>query len=386
MEGICAGGSGGPTDFYITNTIIANGAWHHLVVACSAATNGTIAVFLDGVLIGDTIVTGGDSSCLFDTSSAFWFGTNSSGANPLSGQMADIAVYGGTYLTGTQARTHCALFSAGVQVQDSGARIATILDVIGWPAALQSLDSGIQECQGATSSLTQTAALSYLQSVEQTEGPSAALFCDPSGILTFYNRWYILQSTNSTVSNGTFSSDLADGGAYRYESNPQIVPLSDDLDLWNDIPVQRIGGVLQRVQSTLSIKQYRRRTLVGFTGQLQTEDTDCIAQGQWLLNQYSEPLTRVRSITLTNVADAGANLPQMLGRGIFDLVTVKWRPLGSSGQYFVQPSLIESVTHKVTPSSWITTWQLTPNETSQSYFILNDANLGQLSMGNQLGY
>jgi Concanavalin A-like lectin/glucanases superfamily len=385
MELVYNGGSAGATLGAITDTLIANGAWHHLVVSCTAATGGTVRVYLDGVLIGFSTATGGNSSCLFDQSSAFRFGAALNGTDGFSGQMGDIAVYSGTYLTTDQVENHYTLYSAGFAVEYSGQRISAMLDVLGWPADLQDIDTGIQMVQGATSSLTQTAALSYLQSVEQTEGNCAALFSNQEGVLTFYDRWYVITSTQSTVSNGLFSSDPSDSGAYHFERDPNIVPAMDDEDTWNDVPAQRIGGVLQRVKSALSIKQYRQRTLVGFTGELQTDDSDVLAQAQWLLEHYENPITRVRSITLTSVADAGANLPQMLGRGIFDLVTVKWRPMGSSGIYFVQESLIEQISHRVEQGKWVTTWMLSPSET-QPYLVLDNTTLGKLDSGNRLGY
>ena len=170
---------------------------------------------------------------------------------------------------------------------------------------------------------------------------------------------------------------------YRYL--PGLIPAMDDVDLWNDVPAQRNGGVLQRVTSALSIKQYTKRTLTGYTGSLQTSDAAVLAQAQWLLAHYATPITRCRSITLSSRTDAGRNLPQMLGRGIFDNVELEWKPIDASSVYFLQQSLIESINHKVTISEWTTTFGLSPAETSP-YMVLNNVTRGQLSTVNQLGY
>jgi hypothetical protein len=355
-----------------------NGQWHHLVITCSAATNGTVTVYLDGVQIGTATATGGNSSCLFNATNGYAFGGSGWGST-YDGSLADIAIYP-TALTAAQVANHYALFSAGWAVQYSGQRIQNILNVIGWPSSLQNIATGIQQCQGATSSLTTTAALSYLQTVASTE--MGSLFCDPSGIVTFYDRHYIITAPAATISNCTLADDT---NPAHYHYMPGLVPAMDDVDLWNDIPCQRTGGILQRTTNTLSIKQYTKRTLTGYTGELQTNDNDVLAQSQWLAAHYSVPYTRCRSVTLSSRTDNGKNLVQMLGRGILDNITLIWKPIDGSTVSFNQASLIESIAHVVTQAEWVTTWGLSPAET-QPYMILNNPTLGQLSTVNQLGY
>src|ERR1019366_4530498 len=162
----------------------------------------------------------------------------------------------------------------------------------------------ISYVQGATSSLTQTSILSYLQTVESTE--MGALFVDPLGILTFLDRHYIITATQATVSFGTFTNEPNPTGTF-YRYMPGLVPAMDDTDLWNDVPGQRNGGIIQRSVNLTSVKQYVKRTLTGYTGQLQTNDVEVLAQTQWLLAHYDTPMTRVRSITLSSRTDAGFN-------------------------------------------------------------------------------
>ncbi len=375
-------GSGTLASVGIVNTTINNGSWHHLVVTCSAATNGTMTVYLDGVSIGSATASGGGGSCFFTGSSGGLFYIGSQPGYQFTGTMADVAVYTSA-LTPTQIANHYNLFSTGWTVQYSGQRIAAILTVVGWPSTLQNVATGISQVQAATSTLTQTAALSYMQTIESTE--MGALFVDGSGNLTFYDRHYIITNSLATTSNGTFTSNPAATGTY-YRYLPGLVPAMDDTDLWNDIPAQRNGGVLQRTLNALSVSQYRKRTLTGYTGQLQTSDAEVLAQSQWLCQLYKTPYTRCRSISLSSVTDAGKNLPQMLGRGIFDQITLIWNPIDGSTVYFNQPSLIESIQHTVTQETWITTWGLSPAEVQSTYMILNNATQGQLSENNRLAY
>src|ERR1035437_2263611 len=365
-----------------------DGTWHHLVVTWTSTFSGTLTVYLDGVSVGSAL--SGFETGMFETGSPFIFGSQVFGGTPFTynGEMGNIATYQ-VCLSPTHVANHFNLFDTGFAEpvdggQYSGLRIQSVLNGIGWPSYLQNIAKGISIIQGATSSLTQTSALSYFQSVESTE--MGALFIDPAGIITFYDRHYIITATAATISNGRFpnepSSELF-GTYFRYM--PGLVPAMDDTDLWNDVPAQRNGGVLQRSTNLTRVKQYLKRTLTGYTGELQITDAEVLAQTQWLLAHYDTPYTRCRSMTLSSRTDAGKNLDQMLGRGIFDNITLVWNPIDGSLVYFNQDSLIESIQHSVTQSEWITTWGLSPAET-QPYMVLNDPILGQLSTNNRLAY
>ena len=49
----------------------------------------------------------------------------------------------------------------------------------------------------------------------------------------------------------------------------------DDLDIFNDVAIQRTGGIVQRVGDTVSQGRYGIRTF-SKSGLLQVNDTDCL--------------------------------------------------------------------------------------------------------------
>ena len=100
-----------------------------------------------------------------------------------------------------------------------------------------------------------------------------------------------------------------------------LVPGLDDLDLWNNINVSRNGGVVQNVYDTASQTSYGRRTQ-SISGLLFTNDDESYDLATGILYQYKQPAARVRSLTLTSTINAGATLPQQLGRNLLDRITI----------------------------------------------------------------
>jgi hypothetical protein len=114
---------------------------------------------------------------------------------------------------------------------------------------------------------------------------------------------------------------------------------------------------IQTPASLASIAKYGMRSLTGYTSTLNVDTADVIALGQRLLQTYQTPVIRIRELTLDNVADGGANLPQMLGRKLLDRITVNWQPLDGSNSILNQDTLIEQISHTVTKTQWVTTWK-----------------------------
>ena len=77
-------------------------------------------------------------------------------------------------------------------------------------------------------------------------------------------------------------------------------------------------------------------------------------------------------------SNQGANIPQMLGRGLYDTITVEYQGQ-TPGPAFSQNSVIESIAHHVAMDDgpiWNTTWSLSPYEILQNAMIVDTWTFG----------
>ena len=365
----------GTSSLFDTTVNLLDNQWHHVAATLAA---GNVNMVIDGVTVFST--TGTSLGLTAGTGAIGTWNYSTFLPQPWAGSLADVAFYN-VALTPAQLVTHFQLGSAGWVVQDSGSRISAVVGVAGVPAGLNNIGVGNTTVQAATTSLAQTTAMSYINTVLATEG--GILYQDASGVLQFRNRQYVAKNPTSVTSQASFVA--TSGGGLHYLSTG-LVPGEDDLDLWNNIPVQRSGGVIQTAANATSQLHHGRRTLTGKTNLLMTTDVEALELAQYLLSQYASPATRIRSLTVDSTIDAGAALPQMLGRQLLDRITVQWQPLDGSSVALSQPALIEQISHSFTmePAVWSTTFAVTPVGT-QPYLILNDSVRGKLD-SNLLGY
>lgn len=235
-----------------------------------------------------------------------------------------------------------------------GTRIGRVLDAIGWPSALRNLHTGtttLQSFPGGDS------ALGHSQKVAETE--EGLLFVDGQGRITLFGRRHLQTSTVSTVSQITFG-DGAGELPYRAESTRGI----DDLDLWNEVRVTRDNGSTQVAVDAASQTSYGERTLEK-SAQLMDSDSEAKDKAFYLLNQYKTPQQRLERINLHSQDSPSTLLPQMLGRELWDRVTVKHRPRTTTGYTFSQESIIERIEHRYSPGEWVTNFALSIADATQ---------------------
>jgi hypothetical protein len=84
--------------------------------------------------------------------------------------------------------------TGAVAGEDTGTRIGRILDQVGWPTSLRSIQTGSTTCQADPGS--QRSALTAIQTVQTTE--YGAFYIDPNGIATFKNRSYCTSTPANT--------------------------------------------------------------------------------------------------------------------------------------------------------------------------------------------
>jgi hypothetical protein len=368
----------------ISTTLVCDGNWHHLVGVFTTGNGATQRLYVDGVQAAT--YTNGTAQSALASGPNWTFGMTSTGnvtpGVPLS--VANVATYP-TALSAATILNHYNIGVTGLLSESSGSRFDKAAAAAGIPASLRSSSTGMSTIQkAAVNSLGTQKVQQYLQTLTDTE--FGLMFVDESGVLQFKDRRYLVTNAHSSASQATFADDTA-GGHLHYLVG-SLVPAEDDLDLWNDVQVQRQGGITQRAQDTTSRTHYGPRSLTGQTGLLQVIDDECLARALFLLARYKAPLQRVRSIALGNLTGAGENLPQMLGRALFDRITVIRQPLDGSASAFSQDSIIEHIAHDVTPDTWTTTWQLsaTDAESLASYMVYDAGTTGFYDSGYVYGY
>ena len=345
-------GTGTPT----STVNVMDGQWHYLAVTYSGS---VVLIYIDGVLA----VTGSAAGAV--TTAIANVGITSAALS-----VAQVASYNAV-LTPAQIASQYDIGFAGFQTEDTGSRAAITLQLGGLPAAaIQSTmaGSGNITIQGSSSSLAATTVMSYLNTVMGSE--RGVIYQNTSGVVTFLNRHYSYESTNANTSQYTFGYAT---GQLHYHAE-SLVPGQDDIDIWNNVLVGRNGGVTQQAQDTTSQSHFGRRSM-NSTGLLFTNDLDSQGLAQGLLLQYKDAKPRVRSMTVDNTIGAGAALPAMLGLDLLDRITINWRPIDGSTVDFSQQSLVEQISHVVTPSTWTTTLAVTPIGT-ESFWILGTTALG----------
>jgi hypothetical protein len=372
-----------------------DGGWHTLVKS-----NALPYPYLDGNApsnlnsAGDTIIGANVKSLVFGTAPA-GVGLDPNGgttyAQPFTGLLDECALYDAA-LTTTQITNH---FNTAMwfQTQEYGGangpasvgRTNKVLAVAGLdPNVIFAVPYDfLTLLYGETDTVTTTSALNYIQTTTETE--PGLIWQGNDGLIYGYNRQYQYINPTTTSSQALFADEES---AEFYYDGPSLAIAGDDLDLWNDIQVQsgipstltteQIElGVLQEwgpAQSALaaySASVYGNRTLQGLTALQFAHDQDALSVAQNYLQWYALPLLRVTQMTINAQGNGGANIPQMLQRGLYDAVIVEYTGQ-TPGPTFAQESVIEQITHAVDMSipSWNTTFALSPYELLMEPFII----------------
>lgn len=263
----------------------------------------------------------------------------------------------------------------------SGDRITRILDNANWSPALRAIAAGNSTLQ-ATTLASNT--LSELQLTAASEG--GILFCDPSGLFTFLDRYAAVTATRSNTSQATFA-DASDMAALPYVS-PTIA--TDDEIMINKVQLGRAGGTVQVVSDATSIAVYSSDVPQswGRTDLLNQSDTEVYDAASWLLSQFKTPENRFTQILVRGEADATRLWPVLLGALIRDRWTLKRRRRGAT--QFVQDVFLEGIEHNYGIDDkgkldWTTAVRVVPTTGYGSFLILDSATFGLLDT-NQLGY
>lgn len=263
-------------------------------------------------------------------------------------------------------------------------RIKTILDAVAWPDNLRSIDTGSTKLnpQKATQST-----LELLQEVAAAE--FGAVYVEDDGSIVFQDRAALISEPKSITPQATYDTTTVGG---KYFSDVTIA--YDDQLIHNIIRINRknttaasgdfLLGSTVTIGNPESQSLYGARTLDlelpipstsgGDSNYGQTVATDL---ARFLASVYANPELRPSSLSFMPQADPTQLYPEVLGRRIYDRVTVKFAVPGG-GAAISRDCFIEQVNHSITPGEWKTTFGLASATYYTGFFILDNATLGVL--------
>ena len=190
-----------------------------------------------------------------------------------------------------------------------GTRIDQILDQVGWPSTMRSIDIGARELQNDPGGVR--SALQAIQTVELTE--LGSFYMAGNGHATFHDRQTIALQNNQTA-----IKYADDGTGYEYQ---EIDVAFDDTELSNEVSVTNHGGTAQTASDATSITNYFRRTYT-LTDLLSRTNADALAIATSILGYRKTPRIRINSIGLELTAEYTAPIADTLGLDFGDPIYV----------------------------------------------------------------
>jgi hypothetical protein len=332
-----------------TGQPILDGAVHH-VAAVRSGTN--VKLYIDGVEAA-TATNGSAGGTLTATGVTVGRGlANSANVADLS----NVAVWASTALTADQVATLADAALTGWTKQRVEQRAGEVLDILGLPSALYSLQTS---SSSVGTFVGDTDALSYLQRAARSD--QGRLYASRSGVVAFEAKTDDMGASSAA----TFADDST-ANAVRYQGFELEL---DDRLIYNEVVVAGVDDATFAARNSTSITTYSRRSIVRDT-ELPTSDA-CRDVAEALVSRYATPATRGRSWTVhperTLVGSSTLAWATVMGRELGDIVTVKRSPsVGSAISKVVQ---ITSIANDINlpAGSWTVTFTGAPAYTTAAF-------------------
>jgi hypothetical protein len=217
--------------------------------------------------------------------------------------------------------------------QASGARVSAILTDVDWPIGKRRIDTGVASL-GADVIADNTTALSYLQTIDVSEG--GALFIAKDGSVEFLER---------TASQGTPVMSFTDDGTG--------VPFSDislefgTESLFTQVTVEYVGGTAVATAGSTVLGNYGLIELNIKTLLADSDEADDIAD--FYLFRYSEPQVRIDQLEVRMNGLSAAQQLQVLDLELGDPVDIVFTPQGV-GSPIERVVVVDQIEHNITPA------------------------------------
>jgi hypothetical protein len=217
--------------------------------------------------------------------------------------------------------------------QASGARVSAILTDVSWPIGKRRIDTGVASL-GADVIAENTTALSYLQTIDVSEG--GALFIAKDGSVEFLER---------TASQGATVMSFTDDGTG--------VPFSDislefgTESLFTQVSVQYVGGTAIATAGSTVLGNYGLIELNIKTLLANSDEADDIAD--FYLFRYSEPQVRVDQLEVRMNGLSSSQQLQVLDLELGDPVDIVFTPQGV-GSPIERVVVVDQIEHNITPA------------------------------------
>lgn len=249
-----------------------------------------------------------------------------------------------------------------------GERIEAVLDraEVDWGPA-RSIGDGVTTLQSDEVSWGSNV-LNYCSLVAATD--RGFFFASRDGLVTYLGRDDLTERVTLHVADPSLTLVPTDDGSGIPFTDIQTTSSSELL--FNRVGVDREGGALQTVSSTVSQSAYGVRSLqVG--GLLMETDEQAARLAGVLLGQYSEPQVRASAVSVVlDALDPADEVHASAARfDLGDVVCLEWTPTG--GTPVDQLSLVEGVEFRFVLSGASTlSLSLSPTENLSGFIIGND--------------
>ena len=262
--------------------------------------------------------------------------------------------------------------TGAVAGEDAGTRVGRILDQVGWPTSLRSIQTGNTTMQADPG--TQRSALAAIQTVQTSE--YGAFYIDPNGIATFKNRSYCTSTPNNTP---TVFNDNGTNISYY-----NAMWLLNDAQVVNQAAITATGLATQTAISSASITKYFVHSYT--QNDLLMQDT-ATALNYALAYVASRAETTIRCDAMTldlYYANYNSGIIAALDLDYFDPVSITTTQPAAVGTSSITKNLqVFGVQHSISVNSWKTTF--TTLEPIIDGFIIGSSLYGVLGT-NTLSY